>query len=227
MKKLLLVILSSILICMPFLVKYNQTDYKTEKTNTSSHSRYTVVIDAGHGGKDAGTSAADGTAEKGINLSIALILYDYLRVCGINTVLVRSGDYELYDSGEERSRSDLYNRLDFVNSVDNGMLISIHQNHFEDESQWGCQVWYSPNDDQSKVIADNVLSSVKELLQPDNTRENKKSDNSYYILYKASVPSIMIECGFMSNIKENELLKSPEYQKNFAFAVTAGICGEV
>ena len=227
MKRLLLVILSFILVSMPFMVKQHQELSVTEQPNINSHSRYTVVIDAGHGGKDVGTSGVDGTAEKGINLSIALFLYDYLRVSGMNAVLIRSGDYELYDAGEVRDHSDLYNRLNFVNSVDNSMLISIHQNHFENESEWGCQVWYSPNDEESKIIADKVLQSVKELLQPDNKRENKKSDSSYYILYKASVPSVMIECGFMSNAKENEMLKSPEYQKNFAFAVTAGICGEV
>lgn len=196
-------------------------------SETAAVTRYTVVIDPGHGGKDAGTSADDGTPEKEINLSISLILNDYLNVCGIPTKMTRAGDYELYPEGSDRNRSDLYNRLDYVNSVSNSVLISIHQNHFEDKSIKGTQIWYSANNAKSKIIADSVLNSVKEQLQKDNNRINKVSDSNYYILYKAKVPSIMIECGFMSNDDENELLKSREYQKKFAFAVLTGICEEV
>lgn len=227
MKKILLIIFAvifTITICFGLRRTVTNSEVSSYK---ASLSRNTVVIDAGHGGKDAGTIGIDGTMEKGINLSIALVLYDYLMVSGINTVLIRDGDFEIYKAGEDRSRSDLYNRLDFVNSVDNSVLISIHQNHFENESEWGTQIWYSANAPESKIIADSILSVVKELLQPENKRENKESDNSYYILYKASVPSVMVECGFMSNREENEKLQNAEYQKDFAYAVLAGICGEV
>ena len=209
-----------------FTVNKAENAYKIANVN-KIQSRYTVIIDAGHGGKDAGTIGVDGTAEKGINLEIALILKDFLLVSGINAVLIRDGDFEFYPEGTDTSRSDLYNRLDFVNSVPNSMLISIHQNHFENEAEWGTQIWYSPNDGESKIIADNILSSVKELLQPDNERENKESDSSYYLLYKAEVPSVMVECGFMSNKKENEKIKNTEYQKDMAFSVLTGICTEV
>ena len=193
----------------------------------SIQSKYTVIIDAGHGGKDAGTIGIDGTEEKGINLQIALVLYDFLRVSGINAQLIRDGDFEFYPEGTDTSRSDLYNRLDFVNSVPDSLLISIHQNHFENESEWGTQIWYSANNSESKALADGALSNIKQFLQPENKRENKESDSSYYLLYKATVPSIMIECGFMSNNRENEKLKTPEYQNDFAFAVLTGICTEV
>ena len=190
-------------------------------------SKNTVVIDAGHGGKDAGTIGIDGTQEKGINLSISLILYDYLMVSGINCVLIRDGDYEVYPENSDRTRSDLYNRMDFINSVNNSVLISIHQNHFEDEREWGTQIWYSANTPQSKVLADSILTVSKEFLQPQNKRENKQSDNSYYLLYKAKVPSVMVECGFMSNREENEKLKDVSYQNNIAYSILIGVCGEV
>ena len=201
-----------------FIVRYDSA------SKDLSISKYTVIIDAGHGGKDAGTIGIDGTNEKDINLQIALSLFDFLQVCGIKSVLIRNGDYEIYNEGEERIRSDLYNRLDFVNSIDNSMLVSIHQNHFENESEWGTQIWYSPNDNVSKDVADSILNNVKFMLQPENTRENKVSDNSYYILYKASVPSVMIECGFMSNSRENSLLQNSEYQCDMAFSIMSGIC---
>ena len=225
MKNKLLIILSlTLAICFcSYLLSYG--DKSREVLSSALYqSRYTVVIDAGHGGKDAGTTGIDGTSEKDINLEIALALYDFLNVCGINSVLIRNGDYEFYKQGEERTRSDLYNRLDFVNSIENSALISIHQNHFENESEWGAQIWYSANTPESKALADSILINIKEFLQPDNSRENKESDSSYYILYKAQVPSIMVECGFMSNEKENALLKKSEYQRDMAFSITTGIC---
>lgn len=227
MKKSYAVILtlSFILSC---LFAYNGAFKAYKAVNyTSFSSRKTVVIDAGHGGKDVGTSGIDGTFEKAVNLDIALILYDYLSVCGIKSVLVRAGDYEIYPEGSERNKSDLYNRLDFVNSVPNSILISIHQNHYSDEKEWGTQIWYSGNTNESKTYADLILNNIKTLLQPENKRQNKQSDDSYYLLYKAKVPSIMVECGFMSNREENEKLKTPEYQKKLAYAILTGICGEV
>lgn len=199
----------------------------TQNVNNTINRQITYVIDAGHGGKDCGTVGIDGALEKNINLSIATILYDFFNACGINAILIRNGDYEIYKEGEGRTRSDLYNRLDFVNSIDNSRLISIHQNHFENEKEHGCQIWYSANTDTSKIMADSILKAINENTQKDNKRQNKASDNSYYILYKATVPSIMIECGFMSNYEENKNLQDTEYQTNIAFSVLEGICEEI
>lgn len=182
-----------------------------------------IIIDAGHGGADSGTVAEDGTLEKNINLQIALKLYDFLNVCGINCRLIRSADEEFYKDGEDRTRSDLYNRLDFVNSIDNSVLVSIHQNHFADTSQWGMQVWYTANEKSSKFLADSILAYNKQFLQKNNQRVNKESDDSYYILYKAQAPSVMVECGFMSNYEENCLLKDESYQNKLACVITYGI----
>lgn len=186
-------------------------------------SRKTIVLDAGHGGKDSGTAASDGTLEKDINLGIVLNLYDFLRFSGINAVTIRNNDSECYPPKSDTSRSDLYNRLDFVNNIDNSVLVSIHQNHFEDESEWGMQVWYTANEETSKILADNILDISKSFLQPENQRVNKVSDNSYYILYQASVPSVMVECGFMSNPEENNKLKNDKYQKQLSYTILMGI----
>lgn len=186
-------------------------------------SKRTIVLDAGHGGKDSGTIASDGTLEKDINLGIVLNLYDFLRFSGINAVTIRNNDTECYPPKSDTSKSDLYNRLDFVNSINNSILVSIHQNHFEDVSEWGMQVWYTANDETSKILADNILDISKSFLQPENQRVNKQSDNSYYILYKATVPSVMVECGFMSNTEENNKLKNDKYQKQLSCTILMGI----
>ncbi|MBE6742023.1 MAG: cell wall hydrolase [Ruminococcaceae bacterium] len=226
LKRILLIVLS-LIICITSCFFFLSESSKLSSNNECYISKNTVVIDAGHGGIDAGTSGVDGSKEKDINLCIAKSLYDFLMVCGINSVLIRNNDTEFYKQGEERIKSDLYNRLDFVNSVENAVLISIHQNHFENESEWGTQIWYSANTKESKELADSVLSTVKEFIQPENSRENKESDSSYYILYKASVPSIMIECGFMSNYEENKKLQSTNYQNDFAFCILSGICNQI
>lgn len=97
--------------------------------------RYNLVIDPGHGGIDVGTVAADGTAEKEINLAIARDLYAFAVISGIPASMTRTGDYLVYKTGDYKKRSDLYNRFDYINSVDNAVLVSIHQNHFADTSQ--------------------------------------------------------------------------------------------
>lgn len=206
-----------------FSLCLSQTVHKTEKiSGTVINDKVNLVIDAGHGGEDCGTIGTDGALEKDINLAIALNLHDFARVCGYSANLTRGGDYLVYSEDDDRSRSDLYNRFDYINSFDNPVLISIHQNHFDDEREWGMQVWYSPNDDVSKILADEILNYTKHNIQPENKRENKKSDSSYYIIHKAKVPSVMVECGFMSNKAENEKLKNEIYQKDIAFSVFAG-----
>lgn len=222
MKKLLVIIFTFVFTFVS-CVGINYLMQEAVKTNSSiNHNRVNLVIDAGHGGIDAGTIGVDSTKEKGINLDIALKLYDFAMVSGIPCFLVRDGDYLVYGENDDKSRSDLYNRMDYINSINNSTLISIHQNHFEDEREWGMQVWYSPNDDKSKIIADNILNITKANLQKDNTRLNKRSDNSYYLLYKAKVPSVMVECGFMSNSAENKKLQDDEYQKQLAYSIMLG-----
>ena len=229
MKKALMILFSGFLliaVCINISYKIDDVMVKTVGIN-NIQTKKTVIIYPGHGGIDVGTIGIDGSLEKNINLSISLDLYDFLMVSGINTVLTRDGDYEMYRAGEQRTKSDLYNRMDYINSVPNSILISIHQNHFENEAEWGTQVWYSPNDEISPTLADKILQSVKKNIQPENKRENKVSDNSYYILYKAQKPSVMVECGFVSNENENKRLQDKEYQRDMAYSILVGICEEV
>lgn len=222
MKKVLVILFTFVFTFVTCVgIHYMMRDVVDISSNISSN-RVNLVIDAGHGGIDAGTIGVDNANEKDINLSIALMLYDFAMVSGISSFLVRDGDYLVYSDNDDKSRSDLYNRMDYINSIENSSLISIHQNHFQDSSEWGMQIWYSPNDDKSKIMADNILEITKSNLQSDNTRLNKKSDSSYYLLYKAQVPSIMVECGFMSNSDENKKLQDNKYQKQLAYSIMLG-----
>lgn len=187
----------------------------------------TVIIDAGHGGMDGGTSAKDGTLEKNLNLQIAQKLDEILRSMGIETVMTRSEDVSIHDESAKTVRqkkvSDIKNRLNIINSTENAVFVSIHQNHFSNPKYSGTQVFYSKNDPLSRLLAECVRMAVISYLQPENTREIKQSGTEIYLLYHSPVPSIMVECGFLSNVQEANSLKDEEYQRKLAFLIAIGI----
>ena len=102
-------------------------------------------------------------------------------------------------------------------------IVSIHQNIFSESKYRGTQVFYGGKNSKSKALAQSVQSSVKAMLQPENNRAVKKSTKDIYLLYHATKPSVMVECGFLSNGAELELLKSEEYQNKLCFAIINGL----
>ena len=196
-------------------------------TSSGDYSKPTIIIDAGHGGIDGGCVAFDGTPEKGINLSISLYLRDILQSMGYNVVMTRDTDVSIYDKGVEgvgnQKKSDMNNRLSIINSYDNAVAVSIHQNQFTDSSYSGAQMFYSDTNDLSQNLATAVHSAFVKNIQPDNTREIKEIGNDLYLLYYSNCPMIMAECGFLSNEEECLKLKSEDYQKQVAFTIACGI----
>lgn len=187
-----------------------------------------IVIDAGHGGEDGGASA-NGLLEKDINLSIALKLRDMLTISGYKVIMTRDSDVSVYDSTADTTRekkvSDLKNRAEMINSSQNNILVSIHQNKFEQSQYFGTQMFYSKNDPKSAVLAEELRKSVTGMLQPDNKRELKQADSNIYILDKAQVPAVIVECGFLSNEEEAKKLADSDYQQKMAFSIYSGIIG--
>ncbi len=188
----------------------------------------TIIIDAGHGGFDGGTSADDGSVEKDINLAISLYLFEYLNSFGFNTILTRDSDESLEDEGlntiRKKKSSDIHNRMNIMEKADNSVFVSIHQNHYSVEKYNGLQVFYSPKfSDESSLLAQSIQETVVELLQPENDRQIKKCGTSVYLMYNAVKPAVLVECGFLSNHRESQLLKTQEYQKKIAFCIALGI----
>ncbi len=188
----------------------------------------TVVIDAGHGGFDGGASAADGTNEKDINLSISLKLKNELTDRGVKVIMIREDDCSVEDDGlttvRSRKVSDLHNRLNVMKNTDNCIYVSIHQNYFEDSRCKGMQVFYSKNfSESSSLLAQCIQNSVIETLQPDNTRLIKPCGTSVYIIYNAVKPAVLVECGFLSNPEEAADLKNDDYQLRMAKCIADGI----
>ncbi len=219
----------SVILFLIFSILTIGTKYVIEKSavNASTNATYTVIIDAGHGGVDSGTSASDGTPEKDINLQIAHKLNNILQSFGIETVMTRSEDVSIHDDSAKTIRqkkvSDLKNRLSIINNTDNALYVSIHQNHYSDSKYSGTQVFYSKNNENSRKLADKIRLPIITYLQKNNTREIKQSGSEIYLLNNAQVPAVMIECGFMSNNNETELLKNESYQYKIAFLTAIGI----
>lgn len=206
---------------------FGQEDAVFKPASTENETPKTVIVDAGHGGFDGGAVADDGTPEKDINLSISLKLAALLRFHGYDVILTRSTDTGTEtDSSQSiaiRKKSDMGERLKIINENPDAIFVSIHLNKFTSSSAVGSQVFYSPNNPLSEALGLSLQKTVKTLLQPENERTIKKGTKSTYLLYKAKIPAVIVECGFLSNKKELALLKNDEYQSKMAFAVLCGI----
>ena len=186
-----------------------------------------IIIDAGHGGADGGAVADDNTQEQYINLDIALKMNDILTKLGYETIMTRTDDNSIHDADaktiREKKVSDLHNRLKIIQSNPDSIFVSVHQNHFSESKYSGAQVFYSANNPSSENLAQMIQLNIKELLQPENEREIKESGESIFLLYNSEVPSVLVECGFLSNREETEKLKNEDYRLQMAQAVCKGI----
>ncbi len=201
---------------------------KTDLVSASPENKgFYIIVDAGHGGMDGGTSAADGTKEKDINLSIARKLNLLLVASGYKTVMLRNDDALIGDNSlstiRARKVSDIRKRLEVAESYPESILVSIHQNYYSVPKYSGAQVFYSTNSPKSKILAQSIQDSVVNGLQPDNDRKIKAVGSDIYLLYNCTLPAVMVECGFMSNEREAEKLKTDSYQTQMALSIMQGI----
>lgn len=194
----------------------------------TSDGQITVIVDPGHGGEDGGAVGYDNkTCEKGINLAIAQKLKQFLTIGGFEVIMTREDDRLISDEGldtiRQRKVSDIRNRMLLIEKYPDAIFISIHQNKFTKSSSNGAQMFYSPNNPDSEELAQAMQDTVRELIQPDNSRQIKKAGKEIYLLYHSKIPSIMVECGFLSNPSECEKLLKDEYQNQIAFSIYAGL----
>lgn len=183
-----------------------------------------ILIDAGHGGVDAGASA-NGVLEKEINLSVAKKLKEQIETNGGTAVMTREEDCSTDDGTENGSWkvADLKKRKNMASEIGADIFISIHMNKFPQEKYKGAQVFYSSDNEESRILGEAIQKALPEILDDGNTRVAKKSDGSIFILKGVSIPSVVVECGFLSNKEEAELLKNEEYQNKVAYAIYSGL----
>ena len=218
-------IAAALIAAVLFSVFFYQLTKRLEETETfvpQAYSEHTLVIDAGHGGEDGGAVSVSGVSESRINLAIARRLELIMGLYGVDTVLLRTEDISLHSEGasslREKKVSDLHNRVDRVNSINNAVLISIHQNSYSDSQYRGAQVFFAPTDG-SQTFGDYTQEVLRVSLNPDNTRLAKQIPNTVYLMNHITCRAILVECGFLSNPEEDQLLQTPGYQLKLASAL--------
>ena len=207
-----------------FEVKKNSQDVMSYMPTTNR----VIMLDAGHGGIDPGTLNNDKTIlEKDVNLKITLKLRELLESSGCLVLLTRDEDVSLYEEDGKKTirqkyNENLKNRKKLLKESNVDAFVSIHLNAFEESTYYGAQTFYPKDKEDSKLLGKFIQDELKRVVDKTNNREIKPRDD-LYLLKDNEIPSVLIECGFLSNEKESKLLNDEKYQEKIAWAIYAGI----
>lgn len=197
------------------------------KTDATPGNIKQVIVDAGHGAPDGGAVSPKGLLEKDLNLAIAGFLRDELEKNGLAVLMTRQDDNGIYDTDSQtirqKKRSDLSNRKKLIETSGADLFVSIHMNLFSDAKYSGPQVFYSVNHPLSLALAKTLQNEMNTSLEPERPREVKPAGKEIYLLNTAELPAVLVECGFLSNQKEEALLADETYQKRVAETICCGI----
>lgn len=190
--------------------------------------RTCIAIDAGHGGIDGGAVSITGIPESQINLEIAERLNDLLHLLGFQTHMLRTEDTSLHTEGSTISAqkvSDLKQRTKMIADSNASLLISIHQNTFSDQRYSGAQVFYSSHE-ESAILADQLQKNFIKTINPDSNRKPKPA-KGIYLMEHITCPGVLIECGFLTNAKEEALLRNSVYQQKICCVIGATVSSAI
>ena len=188
-------------------------------------SRSLVVLDPGHGGRDPGKIGVNGEEEKDLNLAVALRTREVLKDHGIEVVMTRE-EFEIHypqdaETTRQRKNADQKSRLTLVNSQENGILLSIHQNQFTSPGVWGPQVFYNPGNG-AQALAERLQALLNTQLAPESRRVAAPISEEVLLTRESDHPAVLVECGFLSNAAEAALLGTPEYQLQLSLILVGG-----
>ncbi len=219
-------VLTVLLVLSMILVAHESVQFVStleEHIRAAKNKSVTIVVDAGHGGIDPGKVGVNNALEKDVNLAIALKLERNLKASGINVVMTRTDDNGLYSESDSNKKvRDMKKRLSIIEAANPMLAVSIHQNSYPDPSVSGVQVFYYKDSIKSKTAAEIMQTQLVKSLKP--AKERVAQDNSsYYLLKKTSVPIMIVECAFMSNPTEADLLIQDDFQERVAWAIYMGI----
>ena len=182
-----------------------------------------VIIDAGHGGDDPGKIGVDGVQEKELNLKMALALRDLLEQQDVEVLMTREDAGGLYDERTSNKKvQDMRRRCELINREKPACVVSIHQNSYHEESIHGAQVFYYKTSKESGELAKILQKELARVVEPTNHRQAKAND-TYYLLKKTEAPTVIVECGFLSNWDECAKLQNEEYQAKLVWAIQMGV----
>lgn len=206
---------------------WNQEEKEIEVFSNGFEPNYTIVVDAGHGNPDGGAVSKSGVAEAEINLEIALKLRDELEDLGYSVIMTRESENNIADVEKQTpiramKVSDINNRIQIANESQADMLVSIHMNNFENSKYYGWQTFYQKNSEYSEQIAKNIQEGISNQIERVNDREALPIGN-IKLMDKSKIPSVIVECGFLSNEEDLRLLLTEEYQMQIVNGIVEGI----
>ena len=207
----------------PSTENLSSTEINSEES--SSKKDYPVIVlDAGHGGYDPGKVGINGALEKDINLSIVKKLQELLEKEGFTVYLTRESDTLLAPANSKsKKKEDMIARIEMITDINPFFTISIHQNSFTNASTSGPQVFYYETSEPSATMAQIIQDVLNLQLEPSKKRSPQANTN-YYLLTRTPTPTVIVECGFLSNPTEADLLTQDEYQTRVANSIFLGIC---
>lgn len=195
--------------------------YAIVQVSLSKYNGFTIVIDAGHGGRDGGSVGVNGTIEKEINLKYVFALKDRLQQNGFRVVLTRKSDDGLYSEFDKNKKSgDMKQRFKIINRANPNLVVSIHMNSFASPIASGAITYYRKGDKASQHCANLIQKSLNKTCGA-KIQNGKIGD--YYMLNCSYYTSVLIECGFISNPEEEKLLNTDEYMYKIIDAIYKGI----
>ncbi|WP_159887891.1 N-acetylmuramoyl-L-alanine amidase CwlD [Paenibacillus puerhi] len=221
------IIMSALLVALVvFMFTYELPTTRTWTYWTMPLSGKVIALDPGHGGPDGGASSKDGLVEKHVNLAISLYVRDYLQQAGALVIMTREDDRDLADPStkgySKRKTEDLLKRAEFVARQKADILVSVHMNAIPSAKWSGAQTFYYPTHTGNQTLATLIQEEIKSNLK-NTERAAKQADKDIYLLKAMTIPSALVEVGFLSNPTEAQLLSDPAYQKKVATAIYQGI----
>lgn len=191
--------------------------------SNQTQTKKTVVVDAGHGANDPGKIGTNDLKEKEVNLAVALKLQKLLEDEGVEVIMTRTDDSALYSEGTSNKKvEDMQKRREIIDGGNADCAVSIHQNSYSQEGVKGAQVFYFQHSKEAKTLAEVLQQSLIDNLDNENHRE-AKGNVTYFLLKKTVTPLVIVECGFLSNNQEAELLGTEDYRNKVAAAVCDGV----
>lgn len=183
-----------------------------------------IAIDPGHGGIDNGAIGTDtGVHESLLNLEIAQLVAKQFMLAGADVLLTRkSSDVDYSGDGDTMKRRDMNSRAKLINAQNPQVLVSIHMNKYPNRKYSGPQVFFEKGSADGEALATSIQDALNSGLGSTSKRLAKPGD--YFILKVTKSPSVIVECGFLSNHDEEKKLMDPEYRQKIADCIYKGIC---
>ncbi len=180
----------------------------------------------GTGLPDEGGVGFTGTTEEAINLSIVLKLQKLIEQSGAKVILTRADKNGIYDINSRSIRnkkvSDIKNRVYIGNENGGDIYISIHLNKYPESKYSGWQTFYQNSNEKSKMLSEKIQLELNKNMDKENKRV-PMSIKGIYIMDKVKIPSVIVECGFLSNKEEEIMLGKDEYQNKLAWGIYIGL----